>query len=179
MTNPQEQFTAAIRTAQNTASEAVQAWASMAQRAAGAMTSVPGSANQSPDEFIDQAFDLIERMLEGQRAMAKSMVATGQRWTEQAQSAGTSLQQRWTETAEQTADAARERASRTASALNSAREQAEAATTAAWERTGSAVEDAMTTARQRTEDMVEAARGATEAMTKPAVEAMGSLTRRA
>jgi hypothetical protein len=72
----QEQFLAAVRESQQAVVDAVGAWSQTVQGIASAVPPVPG-ADQLPgaEAVIDNTFDLVEKLIAGQREFARNLLA--------------------------------------------------------------------------------------------------------
>jgi hypothetical protein len=72
----QEQFLAAIRESQQAVVDAVGAWSQTVQGIASAVPPAPG-ADQLPsaEAVIDNTFDLVEKLIAGQREFARNLLA--------------------------------------------------------------------------------------------------------
>ena len=72
----QEQFLDAVRESQQAVVDAVSAWSQTVQGFASAVPPAPG-ADQIPtaEEIIDNTFDLVEKLVAGQREFARNLIA--------------------------------------------------------------------------------------------------------
>ena len=84
----QEQFLAAVRESQQAVVDGVGAWAQTVQGIASAAPPIPG-AGQLPDAqtFIDNMFDLVDKLVATQREFAHNLVAAASPATKSAASA--------------------------------------------------------------------------------------------
>jgi hypothetical protein len=72
----QEQFLEAVRESQQAVVDAVAAWSQTVQGFATTVPSVPGAEQlPSAEEIIDNTFDLVEKLVAGQREFARNLVA--------------------------------------------------------------------------------------------------------
>ena len=72
----QEQFLDAVRESQKAIVDAVSAWSQTVQGFTSAAPAIPGSDQlPSADSVIDNTFDLVEKLVEGQRDFAHRLVA--------------------------------------------------------------------------------------------------------
>jgi hypothetical protein len=72
----QEQYIEAVRESQQAVVDAVGAWAQTVQGIAAAFPPVPG-ADRLPDTqtIVDNQFDLVEKLVAGQREFARNLIA--------------------------------------------------------------------------------------------------------
>jgi len=72
----QEQFLEAVRESQQAVVDAVGAWAQTVQGLSGGAPAVAGAAHHTrPQEVIVNTFDLVEKLLAGQREFARNLLA--------------------------------------------------------------------------------------------------------
>jgi len=72
----QEQFLEAVRESQQAAVDAVGAWAQTVQGIASTVPHVPGGEQlPSAEAVIDNTFDLVEKLVAGQREFARNLLA--------------------------------------------------------------------------------------------------------
>jgi hypothetical protein len=72
----QEQFLEAVRESQQAVVDAVGAWAQTVQGLATTVPAVPGTDQlPSAEEVIDNTFDLVEKLIAGQREFARNLLA--------------------------------------------------------------------------------------------------------
>jgi len=72
----QEQFLEAVRESQQAVVDAVGAWSQTVQGFASTVPAVPGTDQlPSAEEVIDNTFDLVEKLVAGQREFARDLVA--------------------------------------------------------------------------------------------------------
>ena len=72
----QEQFLAAVRESQQAVVDAVGAWSQTVQGIASAIPPAPGAEQlPSAEAVIDNTFDLVEKLIAGQREFARNLLA--------------------------------------------------------------------------------------------------------
>jgi hypothetical protein len=72
----QEQFLEAIRESQQAVVDAVGAWSQTVQGIAAGAASLPGADQlPSPQEVVDNSFDLVEKLVAAQREFARNLLA--------------------------------------------------------------------------------------------------------
>jgi hypothetical protein len=72
----QEQFLEAVRESQQAIVDAVGAWAQTVQGLSAGAPAVPGAEHlPPPEEVIDNTFDLVEKLVAGQREFARNLLA--------------------------------------------------------------------------------------------------------
>ena len=83
MTSLQEQYIESLRNGQQAVVQAMEAWATAAQKAFGAAPNVGASSAVDPQLVIDQVFDFAEQMLAMQRRFAKALASSAAEATSQ------------------------------------------------------------------------------------------------
>ena len=82
----QEQFLEAVRANQQAVVDAVSAWSKTVQAYAAAAPPVPDLRQlPTPERLVDDAFDLVEKLVAGQRRLARDLVKVAGPVVEEAQ----------------------------------------------------------------------------------------------